>query len=251
MAGQWFYAANGSQAGPVDTAELKRLAGEGALEPTDLVWKEGLPEWVPATKVKGLFASGEPEAGAAAPQPLAGTTAEGSPAAYDPAPLADAPGASPLPEYASPTSMLAYQSGGGMTETASPRTIELLRQTRPWVLLFSVLMFIVAGLMFLGGLAMAGIGLIGGRGAMSIAAIGGVVYVLGGMLYFFPALYLGRYGSRIGSLAVTRRTDTLESALEAQKSFWKFLGVATLVVIGLYVALIVVVLIIGVAAGGM
>jgi hypothetical protein len=46
---------------------------------------------------------------------------------------------------------------------------------------------------------------------------------------------------------MTRRTDTLESALEAQKSFWKFLGIATLVLIGLYAAMFVVV--IGAASG--
>ena len=136
-----------------------------------------------------------------------------------------------------------------MTETVSPRTVELLRQTRPWVLLISVLMFIVAGLMFIGGLLVAGLGLLGGRGAVGFAAIFGVVYVLGGLLYFFPALFLGRYASRIGTLTMTRRADTLEGALEAQKSFWKFLGIATLVVIGLYVAMFVIVIVIGTAAG--
>ena len=46
-------------------SDLKRLANTGVLNPTDLVWKDGLGDWVPASKVKGLF----PDA-PASPPPL-------------------------------------------------------------------------------------------------------------------------------------------------------------------------------------
>lgn len=56
MAAQWHYAKkNGEREGPVSPAKLKQLAAEGWLTPDDLVWKEGLPEWLPAKKVRGLF----------------------------------------------------------------------------------------------------------------------------------------------------------------------------------------------------
>jgi TM2 domain-containing membrane protein YozV len=56
----WFYSVNGQESGPVSARELKGLAAEHRLRPTDLVWKDGMSEWKPAAKVGGLFATGEP-----------------------------------------------------------------------------------------------------------------------------------------------------------------------------------------------
>lgn len=55
MTDQWYYGRDGHHAGPVSSQKLKELAEAGDLRPTDIVWKEGLSEWVPAAKVKGLF----------------------------------------------------------------------------------------------------------------------------------------------------------------------------------------------------
>lgn len=52
---QWNYARAGKQSGPVSAAELKQMASDGDLSPTDLVWKEGMTNWVPADKLNGLF----------------------------------------------------------------------------------------------------------------------------------------------------------------------------------------------------
>ncbi len=63
---EWYYTANGGQQGPVTAADLKKLAQAGTISKEDLVWKEGMPNWVPAKNVKGLFAplgaSGETKA---------------------------------------------------------------------------------------------------------------------------------------------------------------------------------------------
>lgn len=56
MADEWHYSSQGDRHGPVSAAELKRLADAGQLSPADLVWKEGLANWVAASSVKGLFA---------------------------------------------------------------------------------------------------------------------------------------------------------------------------------------------------
>src|SRR5262249_39815362 len=61
MASQWYYAKYGVQHGPVSSRESKELADGGELVPTDLVWKEGLPKWHPASKVKGLFPVAPPK----------------------------------------------------------------------------------------------------------------------------------------------------------------------------------------------
>jgi len=57
MSNEYFYARGEEQFGPVSGGQLKALATSGDLEPTDLVWKEGMPEWVEARRIKGLFPS--------------------------------------------------------------------------------------------------------------------------------------------------------------------------------------------------
>jgi hypothetical protein len=56
MASEWYYTLNGQQAAaPASAAVLKQLAGSGQLQPTDLVWQEGMANWMPASSIKGLF----------------------------------------------------------------------------------------------------------------------------------------------------------------------------------------------------
>jgi hypothetical protein len=58
MADQWHYQTRGGkQVGPVSGTELRQLAASGQLSPTDLVWKDGMGAWVPASSIKGLFNS--------------------------------------------------------------------------------------------------------------------------------------------------------------------------------------------------
>src|SRR4051794_2703415 len=56
MTQQWYFSRDGkTKSGPVSAAQLKELARSGRLVPTDQLWREGLTQWMPATKVKGLF----------------------------------------------------------------------------------------------------------------------------------------------------------------------------------------------------
>jgi hypothetical protein len=55
MASEWFYTLNGEKHGPVSSQELRRLAQAGTLSPTDLLWKEGMKEWCPASQARKLF----------------------------------------------------------------------------------------------------------------------------------------------------------------------------------------------------
>lgn len=64
----WYYAQNNERKGPVDDAEIRRLAAEGALRPDDLVWNETMGnEWRTASSVPGLF-GGPPPLAEAAPE---------------------------------------------------------------------------------------------------------------------------------------------------------------------------------------
>jgi hypothetical protein len=55
MTAQWYYVKDGQQYGPLSPDLLKRLAKFGVLLPGDLVWKPGLPQWLPAGSLRGLF----------------------------------------------------------------------------------------------------------------------------------------------------------------------------------------------------
>jgi len=68
----WYYARENKQLGPVGPAELKQLAERGELGPDQLVWREGMDDWVPARKIRGLFDGEAPaERPAEAPAPQA------------------------------------------------------------------------------------------------------------------------------------------------------------------------------------
>jgi hypothetical protein len=52
----YFYSTDGkARLGPVSSRQLKQLADEGVLARNALIWKEGLPDWIPADRLKGLF----------------------------------------------------------------------------------------------------------------------------------------------------------------------------------------------------
>ncbi len=55
MSEMWFYTSDGKQMDPVPLGELKRLAGEGGLKPTDMVWTDGMAKWTRASAVRELF----------------------------------------------------------------------------------------------------------------------------------------------------------------------------------------------------
>ncbi len=68
----WFFAKDGKRLGPLTSRELKAAADRGELLPSDWVWKEGVPNWVPARNVRGLF-SQTPSASVPPMPPLAAT----------------------------------------------------------------------------------------------------------------------------------------------------------------------------------
>jgi len=65
LEGNWWFAQSGRKFGPVPARRLRALARSGRLSSNDLVWREGLPKWVPVERVAGLFGST-----AAGPPPL-------------------------------------------------------------------------------------------------------------------------------------------------------------------------------------
>ena len=74
MPTEWFYSKSGQQLGPIPSEQLKQLATSGQLQPSDLVWKDGMGQWVEARKIKGLFPAqpmSSPQGPPNSPQPEA------------------------------------------------------------------------------------------------------------------------------------------------------------------------------------
>lgn len=79
MTQTWYYARNGNRYGPVSPEALRQLAQEGGLKPEDLVWREGLDDWVPAARLKGVFPSSAPSPLSPPPLPQAAPQASACP----------------------------------------------------------------------------------------------------------------------------------------------------------------------------
>ncbi len=124
-----------------------------------------------------------------------------------------------------------------------------LSQTGPWIRFFSILLFIFSGLTLLVGMGLILMGFAGilspgssvggkllpsGLGVALLGPIYGLIAILG---YLVPGLLLFRYASGIKALRSSLSAQTLEDALKHQKSFWRYLGILTVImlVIGILV----------------
>jgi hypothetical protein len=153
-----------------------------------------------------------------------------------------------LPSEAYPAANLNY--GAASSAAVSETTVELLRQTRPWVMLLSILAFVGSGLMAVVGLCLGAWAMLapGGKGQAAV----GLIYVPLALFYIYPGLKLWGYGSAIARLMDTRSSADLEDALGQQRSFWKFSGIASVIVLGLYAIGFVVLIAVGaLAAAGL
>lgn len=55
----WHYSKDGTQYGPVDETALRAKLAGGEISPNDLVWRDGMRDWLPAGQVQE-FAGGLP-----------------------------------------------------------------------------------------------------------------------------------------------------------------------------------------------
>ena len=203
----WHYAQDGRSLGPVPEEQLRAMLASGALSPSDLAWREGMAAW---TRIQEL-----PELQAVPPVP-----APPQPNLYA-APQADL---EPAPGFA-PQAL----------DAVSAEAVELLRRTKPWVRLFSVLGVLGIVMMALGAVAMILVSFGPFHTLPAAARLGvGALYFALAFVYVPPVVFLHRYASRIRDLVDEPTSRNLEEALRSQKSFWKYLGVLTVVAIGVY-----------------
>jgi hypothetical protein len=51
----WYYLSNGQERGPVTESQIRTMIEAGMIRRTDLVWLQGMPEWIEAREVPELF----------------------------------------------------------------------------------------------------------------------------------------------------------------------------------------------------
>lgn len=120
-----------------------------------------------------------------------------------------------------------------------------LLETAKWGHFLAILGFFLVGLMVLIGL-FAGtlLSLLPETTELPVAGIGGgmigIIYTVMGALYFFPALFLYKFSTKMKAAIKSYSDQELESALENLKSQYKFIGVMAIITISLYILMFVV-----------
>ncbi len=181
--------------GPYTIQELEDFLNQGNFKTSDLASSDG-ENWKQISQFPGLGQGSVPSSHPSSPQRV--------------------------------TRNVSVQGG----QQVSSLVIDKLAGTQGWVRFFSVLGFIVFGLMMVVAVGALFLG--------STGAFVSLVYIVMGALYFFPTLKLSQYASRIARLRVSRSEVDLSAALEAQRSFWAFVGIVTVVVLCLYLVIILV-----------
>lgn len=81
MASEWYYAKEGAQQGPVSDEQIEQLIAAGHIQPTDLVWKNGMADWQPLAQIPefaGVAVAAPPAMPATPPVPSSGAAPVGS-----------------------------------------------------------------------------------------------------------------------------------------------------------------------------
>ena len=129
--------------------------------------------------------------------------------------------------------------------------IEMLRRTKGWVLFLSILGYIGCGFMVLGGFfMMVGMGAVSAEmdAILPMGFVGmGIIYLIFAALYIYPCVKLTQYSSGIKRLLLSQASIDLETALDHQRSFWKFCGIIALITVSIYALIFVIAIVAGIA----
>ncbi len=132
---------------------------------------------------------------------------------------------------------------------------QMLSTTAKWAKFLGIIGFIACGFVILAALSMFTLGnTLSEIPNMPVAFMTGgflgTMYLLAAALYFFPSRYLYQFAEKL-NLALQSEDETqLILALDKNKSFFKFVGIMTLITVCLYVFFFIAFMVIQVAFGG-
>ncbi|PWH82654.1 hypothetical protein DIS18_10475 [Algibacter marinivivus] len=119
-----------------------------------------------------------------------------------------------------------------------------LKEISKWAYFLSILGFVGIGLMVTGGIGVSfftGMNQFGGDTAYGLGYSAGVglFYILFALIYFFPLLYLFKFAKNMKSALKSDNNENFKSAFLNLKSHYKFIGIFTIAIIGLYVIILI------------
>lgn len=130
----------------------------------------------------------------------------------------------------------------------------ILTTTAKWAKFLGIIGFIACGFIVLAAFSMIALGNnISALSGMPEQILGGtligILYLLAGLLYFFPSWYLYQYSEKLQKAVQSKNEDQLVLALDKNKSFFRFVGIMTVVTLIIYF-LMIIGIIAATAAGG-
>lgn len=117
------------------------------------------------------------------------------------------------------------------------RTLSFLTEIRKWVNFLAIMGFVGVGIMVIFGL------FAGSIFTRTFSQMGtgtpfpsflGYIYIVFALIYFFPALYLYKFGANLKVALGRRDSKSLELAFENLKSHYKFIGIMVIIVLSFY-----------------
>lgn len=116
-----------------------------------------------------------------------------------------------------------------------------LYESGRWAVFLGIIGFVFCGLLILGSFFVKD--LLNTTSSLSptpnpLAAMGGavsIVYILTAVMYFFPSFFLYQFGSKIKNGLNFDHQEKVNEALHQLKSYFKFWGIITIVIIAIYV----------------
>ena len=126
----------------------------------------------------------------------------------------------------------------GLTQEA----VKHLDQTRKWTMFLSVLGFIFLGILILAGIFMSlSMSMLDSASAMGpVSGIFiAIIFIIIAVICFFPYLFLYRFSVHAKSSLAQSDARDLTYALKNLSSYYTFIGVLTVIVLGIYALVLV------------
>lgn len=121
----------------------------------------------------------------------------------------------------------------------TPEAAGYLKESGSWGRFLAIMGFVFIGLVILVGLfAGAVLGQIGAPMGIS-GGFFSILYLLIGLLYFFPVWYLFKFATNARSAIDRKDGQALTTSLENLKSMFKFMGIFMIIILALYAVAIV------------
>jgi len=129
--------------------------------------------------------------------------------------------------------------------TVSNTAINYLSETRKWTKFLSIVGFIFIGIIAITGIFSGTVISLINDGQeddipTAIGPLFGGIYLLTGVLYFFPTWYLFKFSQQVKIAISTQNNEALNKAFSNQKSLYKFWGILTIITLVIYVPIIII-----------